>query len=280
MNNQKISSDELLKFEKKLAWVFTSIGTNKLANLLFSNYANIVNEPFLGQHLGIITDRRGDEILTNFEIHREREDYLFNEKYKRIWISFLRKLILGRFYSQYGDSQKPTLINDIPAANFASDILAETTPNSKVIIFVRDGRDVVNHKAATLMPIGKGFQMGLRTFSQENRMDFLEMESKKWKKMTSVLLNLEKNHDKNLVKLIRYEDLCDDSFNKIKEMYSFLKIKIEEHEIEKFNSNLQKNFQISSQKMKLIFWKKNLTKTEQNTIEEIMKEQLEKLNYI
>jgi len=32
--------------------------------------------------------------------------------------------------------------------------------------------------------------------------------------------------------------------------------------------------------MKLIFWKKNLTKTEQGTIEEIMKEQLEKFNYI
>jgi len=158
MNNQKISSDELLEFEKKITWVFTSIGTNKLANLLFSNYANIVNEPFLGQHLGIITDRRGDEILTNFEIHREREDYLFNEKYKGIWISFLRKLILGRFYSQYGNSQKPTLINDVPAANFASDILDEATPNSKVIIFVRDGRSQSNNSNAYWKRISDGIK--------------------------------------------------------------------------------------------------------------------------
>ncbi len=277
--NTNIGDKELSDLERKITWVFTSIGTNKLANLLFSKYANILDEPYLGQHLGIFTDRRGDEIVTNFEIHHDREDYLFCEKYKKIWSYYLRKLILARLFSQFGNSQKPIIINDLPIANFASNVLAEVTPNSKVLIFVRDGRNVVNHKAASLIPLGKGLQMGLSFFSQNNKIEFLKMESRKWEKMSSILLDIKKNHNESLIKIIHYEDLLDNPLKELKKIFQFLGIQIDENAIIKLASETQKSFQITSKKLKLLFWKKDLSKEEQTVIEHIMKESLQKLNY-
>jgi len=270
---------EFSDLERKITWVFTSIGTNKLANLLFSNYANILDEPYLGQHLGIITDRRGDEIVTNFEIHHDREDYLFSEKYKMIWSYYLRKLILARLYSQFGNSQKPIIINDLPIANFASNVIAEVTPNSKVLIFVRDGRDVVNHKAASLIPLGKGLQMGLSFFSQDNRIEFLKMESRKWAKMVSILLDIKNTHDESFVKVIRYEDLLVDPLKELKKIFQFIGIQTDENAIIKLASKTQKSFEATTKKLKLLFWKKDLSNEEQTVIEQIMKESLQKLNY-
>jgi len=128
----EISDEDLLNFEKNLTWTFTSVGAVEISNWLFSDYASIVNESWLGQHLGIITDRRGDEIVTNFELHQNREHYLFCEKYKNSWLYFLRKLILGRLFVQYGNTQKPIIVNELPSGpNFKS--VTPLNPIPKII---------------------------------------------------------------------------------------------------------------------------------------------------
>ena len=275
----EISDKDLLNFEKNFTWTFTSVGGVEITNWLFSDYASIVNESLLGQHLGIITDRRGGEIVTNFDIHQNREDYLFCEKYKNSWLYFLRKLILGRLFVQYGNSQKPIIVSDLPAANYASNILAEATPNSKVLMFVRDGRDVVNHKATSLLPFGKGLQIGLSTYSQNNRIEFLKMESRKWAKMISILLEIKKNHNQDLIKIVKLEDLHDNTINVIEEIFEFLEINIEQNKLSEVASQLQKKFEISSLKIRFMFWNKDLSQEEKDVIENIMKKNLRELKY-
>jgi len=277
--NFDISENNLLDLEKNLTWVFTSMGTTEIANWLFSDYAHIVNEPWLGQHLGIITDRREEGVVTNFEMHRDRIDYLFCEKFKKTWIFYLRKLILGRLFSQFGNTQRPIIISDLPAANFASNILAQATPNSKVLIIVRDGKDVVNYKAASLLPFGKELQIGLTTFSQKNKIEFLKLESKKWTKMVSILLDVKKNHDKKLVKIIRFEDLLKNTSKEIEGIFEFINIKPDQSKLSKITSNVQKKIEGSSQKRKFLFRNKNLTQEEKDAMEEIMKDTLKELDY-
>jgi len=272
----EISDEDLLNFEKNLTWTFTSVGAVEISNWLFSDYASIVNELWLGQHLGIITDRRGDEIVTNFELHQNREHYLFCEKYKNSWLYFLRKLILGRLFVQYGNTQKPIIVNELPSANFASNILTEATPNTKVLIFVRDGLDVVNYKAATLLSVGKRLQIGLSNYSKNNKLEFLKMESRKWAKMTSILLDIKKNHHESLVKIIKFEDFCENPIKKISEIFEFVGIKTDQSKLSKFTSEIR--IKISSQKLK--FWNRGvLSQEEKDVIENIMKKNLRELKY-
>jgi len=277
--NLDFLENDLLNFENNLTWTFTSVGAIEIANWLFSDYAHIVNEPWIGQHLGIITDRRGEEIVTNFEMHQNREDYLFCEKYKNSWSYFLRKLVLGRLFAQYGNPKKPIIVSDLPAANYGSNILSEATQNSKVIIFVRDGRDVVNQKAVSLPPIGKGLQMGLSTFSQNNKIEFLKMESRKWAKMMSILLEIKKNHNENLVKIVKLENLYTNTRKEIQEVFEFVGIKTDQSKLSEIASKIKKKFEISSQKLRFMIWNKDLSDDEKTVIEEIMSEQLRTLNY-
>jgi len=188
---------------------------------------------------------------------------------------FLRKLILGRLFVQYGNTQKPIIVNDLPSANFASNILTEATPNAKVLIFVRDGRDVVNHKAATLLSVGKRLQIGFSNYSKNNKLEFLKMESRKWTKMTSILLDVKKNHHESLVKIIKFEDLCENPIKKISEMFEFVGIKTNQSKLSKFTSEIR--IKILSQKLK--FLNKDLSQEEKDVIENIMKKSLRELKY-
>jgi len=70
-------------------------------------------------------------------------DIFFLKKYKETWLYYLRKLIVNRFHAQFETFSKKIIIKE-PNGSNGADILSQCMPKSKIIVLLRDGRDVID----------------------------------------------------------------------------------------------------------------------------------------
>jgi len=140
---KELTPDEEDKLERNLVWIFASprSGTSWLGNQLLTYNTLSMDEPHLGYHIasmGIIQNRTK---YTQF--HQKRESYFFCDKYNDTWRYFLRKLILNRIFAQFKNLEKKIIIKE-PNGSFGCDQILSCLPNSKFLLLLRDGRDVLD----------------------------------------------------------------------------------------------------------------------------------------
>jgi len=140
-----LTTEEESIFEKNLVWIFADrrSGTTWLKELL-SYKTKSMDEPLIGLHLGRSILAK-DCFVRTFDQQKDRPDYFFSESFTDVWKFFLRKLILNRIYVQFNNLADKIVLKE-PTGSMAADIIAECLPNSKIIILLRDGRDVVDSK--------------------------------------------------------------------------------------------------------------------------------------
>lgn len=287
----ELSLEEEAALERNLVWIFASprSGTTWLASQLLSHNTKILGEPLIGSHLADAREL-GNTYIRRFEEHKDREHYFFSEKYQDVWKVYVRKMILNRVHAQFQNLSSTILIKE-PNGSMAADFISRCLPNSKIIIVLRDGRDILNSKITALSKGGYAEKMSKGTFKPlegQRRRNHLLLSARDWAKLVNVLLTTFENHNPQLRYLVRYEDLLKDTYNEVKKMYDFMALKISHERLSSIIDNTSvenlpkesKGIGTTVQFAKAGIWQDRFSDEEKVLIEEIIGEGLKKLGYL
>ena len=287
--NAALSPDRERALEINLTWVFGSprSGTTWIARDLLQYDTVLLDEPLIGDHLAAAREL-GDTFVRRIEEHRCSDDYFFSAKYAPVWKFWLRKLILHRIHAQYGGLTKRIVIKE-PNGSMAADTIAGCLPRSRVIIVLRDGRDVLNSQITALSEGGYAVKKERRfePLSGDRRRLSIIRHAKKWVSLMGVLKETGAYHDKKLCYTVRYENLLEDTLKEARDLYRFLSVDIPEpvlasivdrSDIDNIRNKdkgigTMRQFGTSGQ------WKRRFDAQEITIIENIMGNTLKKLGY-
>jgi hypothetical protein len=120
-----------------IIWIFGTgrSGTTWLAAMMGDiTSARHWNEPLVGALFGnFYVDRRGD---------KRGKGFILSPEHRRVWLSNIRSMVLDGAASRYPRDLETLVIKEPHGANGAS-LLSEAIPESRMIMLVRDPRDVV-----------------------------------------------------------------------------------------------------------------------------------------
>ena len=289
---EELSPQEEIDFEKRIVWIFAfpRSGTSWLAKQLLSYNTHTMDEPCIGEHL-CIPKFSTWETLRNIDLQQKRqsspEHYFFSERYADVWKHFARKLILNRIYSQFPDLSKNIIIKE-PHGSLAADIISECLPNSKIIILLRDSRDIIDSLVDGRSEGGWIVKNGGKPLSsQQSRINLIKQNAHQWVRLIEVLTKLSQSHNKKLQITITYEDLRKNTLKVLEGLYRFIGIQIDKEVIEKIISKYAfENIPESSRGRQFTTrfatpgkWKEQFNDNDKKMMEEIMGPTLKKLNY-
>ena len=294
-----LSEEEELALEKNLVWVFADrrSGTTWLAKELLSHQTKTMDEPLIGLHLGgrvflrphLWSIKETDGFARTIDLEKQRDDYFFSEKYSNGWKIFLRKLILNRIYEQFKNVSSKIIIKE-PSGSMTSDVIAKCLPYSKIIILLRDGRDVVDSKIDESMPDGWEIELkkgNREPITEEDKLHWIDSYSRMWVSQMKILMKTYEHHHKDLRYLLRYEDLIKNTLSELKKLYSFIGIKIDQsilkEVIEKYSfENIPENEKGRGKFRRFAIpgkWKEDFNEKEKMELDKILKNTLQKLGY-
>ena len=287
-NIVELSTEQELAFEKNLIWLFGSArgGTTWVALQLLSYKTNSINEPHLDEHLGTRANEIEDRIVRRIDNPQKNPDYFFSEKYREIWIYYLRKLILNRFYAQVRDPTQKTIIKELDTWG-TSDILTECTNNSRIIFLIRDGRDVIDSLVDARSKTGFMTKAVKMTSIPRGNLVFVSGQSKLWVARNENFLKTFKKYSKNLRYMVKYEDLLKNTFSELKKLYKFIDVEISDEELQKIVEkysfkNIPEKEKGSGKFARSAspgLWRKNFSEKQQKIMNDVMSDTLLKLGY-
>ena len=278
INSEELTHDEEDILERNLVWVFSMprSGTTWFATRLLSYENHTMDEPKITRE--IITDE-------NFVARRNSVDYFLSNQYSEEWKPLLRKMILNRIYMQFRDLSNYIIIKE-PHGSFA-DIISDCMPKSRIIVLLRDGRDVLDSKMDGYMEGGWISQKAGKVLTEQKRLEFLENEAKAWKYGITSLMKIRENHSEELTYVVRYEDLRLDAVPVLKKVYGFLNKDISDEKLQELVDrysfeNIPRKWQGSGKVVRSASpgkWKENFTEDEIKILNEIMMDKLKEMGY-
>ncbi len=286
----ELSSEQELALERNLVWLFASprSGTTWTSVQLLSHKTKLMGEPLIGSHLADAREL-GNSYIRRYEEQAEREPYFFSSQYKDVWQHYVRKLILHRIYAQFQDLSSTIIIKE-PNGSMAADLITDCLPQSKILILLRDGRDVINSLITALSKGGyaeKNSRGAFQPLAGARRRTSILLNSRRWAKLVEVLLGTYEKHDENLRYLIRYEQLLENTYEQVQKLYDFLGINISEAKLGSiiYNSSVnnipaeKKGIGTTIQFAKAGVWQERFNDEEKAIIQEIIGDGLKKLGY-
>lgn len=287
MNIKELSTEQESQLEQNLVWIFASrrSGTTWLGKELLSHETRFLDEPLIGIHLGRY-EMSKTGLVRSFDVQKDRKDYFFSDVFSDSWKFYLRKLILNRIYSQFQDLTHKIIIKE-PTGSIASDILAQCMPNSKIIVLLRDGRDVLDSIIDGLEKGGWESQDKHPELTGDKKLEFIRQSSRFWTKLMKVLMDTFDSHNKKLRLKIRYEDLRKNTLEELQKIYQFLEIDVKQNVLEELVQKYIFENLPETEKGKGKFkrsatpgkWKESFNEEEKQVIEHMMGEMLRKLDY-
>jgi hypothetical protein len=283
---RELTTDEENQLEKNLVWIFASprSGTSWLGNQLLTYNTLSMDEPYLGHHIakmGIIQNR------TKFtDYHQKRESYFFCDKFEETWRYYLRKLILNRINAQFENLEKKIVIKE-PNGSFGCDQILSCLPNSKFLLLLRDGRDVVDSLLDAKKEGGWATKLDAKPVTEDTRGTFIRNQAKIWKNRTELLFRTFDTYDKELKLKMNYEELRNKTKENLERIYEFIGIKIPHSEIESIVQkytfeNLPQEKTGSGKVTRSASpgkWKEHFSDKEQELMNQIMRQTLKKAGY-
>lgn len=281
----QLTSEQELILEKNIVWIFGSrrSGTTWLRDMLAVD-SKFVRESYVTEHLAVSSKANiFSRLLDDFKNNR---NYFFSEYFKETWSYYLGKLLLYRIYAEVQDYKQKIFVKEPSSYLDASDIILQCFPNSKAIIILRDGRDVIDSIIDGRQNGGWLLQSPEHAIKKEDRIQFIEQTSTWWLAQTKIFLKI---HDtfSNRVKLIKYEELLSDTLSVLKMIYSFIDKPATEKTllqiIEKFSfKNIPDDMKGKGKFYRSATpgkWKENFNDDEKHVINRILGSTLKELGY-
>lgn len=234
------------RFERRLFWILGSprSGSTWLLQMLAALPRVIaLDEPLIGAHLGnIIADQRGTRIedlnASNFTFLRQRHQVrqqFFSDEARELWEPWLGRFIRARFFA-HAIATVPTarpngslIAIKEPNGSQAADILLRVLPNSRALLLLRDGRDVIDSELAA---VAKGSWLsrefsGVESVEGTARTEFLVRSALKWLWRTEVVQEALSRHPGPTLTM-RYEDLRAEPFKWMRQLCDWLELAVDD----------------------------------------------------
>jgi hypothetical protein len=185
-----------------------------------------VDEFRIGSHLvaasGATTTPNGAVIPDSLNFFFESfSSYAFSTAYEDVWRPEARRLMLIRLYAVIERAREaglklpaglPSLFVKEVNSSHGADLVMSLLPRSKMIFLVRDGRDVLDSLLDANRPGGWLLTGAAGGFSTDDeRHEFGRENSRNWVARMNVCMRAYENHDSDLRRRIRYEDLIADT---------------------------------------------------------------------
>jgi len=281
--SRELTPEEEDKVERNLVWVLGTprSGISLVASQLLSIKTRVIEDIRIGLHLGTTIGVMEKQIKRNIDHFRETPQYIFSKTYDNTWMYYLRKLIINRVFAQFPDAlEKITVIKD-PTGSMIADIISKCLPNCKIILLLRDGRESLDFELKSYQDSDHFlYNKDTTLATNEKRLQFIENWSNHWAKRAQVIMKTLEIHKKDLVELIKFEELRDDTEKNIKKLYEFIGIKTSDDEIKQIIKKISIEItKETSNQTRLEKWKENFSQEEQAIINHIMKKTLTDIGY-
>lgn len=274
--------------EKNLIWIFASqrSGTSWLSLQLLTYKTYSMNEPLIGKHIGHFAFDKEDRFVTTMSINDSRPSYFFSGKYEHLWLIHLRKFVLNRIHAQFQDLSRKIIVKE-PNGSMAANIISKALPNSKIVVLIRDGRDVIDSEMDAHSAGGWGTAQRGKVLQQSQRPGFIKRSAKAWNTvMDSVLLAYENHSEANRI-MVKYEDLRHHTIDELGKLYKFIEVSINSKELHSIIEQFSYENVPNSEKGKGKFvrsakpggWRDNFNDEEKKLMHSLMEKRLQKLGY-
>jgi hypothetical protein len=263
-----------------------------------------VNEPHVAHHLAppwIVanlsesTDGDPDRYTFNGQAGAATgTSYFLSADWEHVWRPQFRRLVLTRFHAQVELARKldgvskPLLVLKDPNDSHGAHATAALVPRSRLILLLRDGRDVVDSHIHAYAPGGWVAEgEGARFESADERLAFVRKISLLWARRANSVLRAWEIHDPALRWRLRYEDLRADPAAELRPIAEWLELGRGDGWVEEavqataFDAipESERGPRSIARAAKPGLWRENLTPDEQEVADEIMGPWLRTLGY-
>jgi len=284
---EELSPEKEAELEKNIIWILGArrSGTTWLGQQLLSYRTNYLHEPNITDHLAITES--GGSLARRIDARKKVRSYFFSQNYKNTWLYYLNKLILYRIHAHFQDLSKKIVVKEPTLELDAFDIIAEALPQSKFILIVRDGRDVIDSHIDARQEGGWQIVNPSGIINKEDRMPFIRRQSEMWVKEMESLIKTYESGPMRMRFLVKYEDLRAHTFDILREIYKFVEIDISDEELKKLIERFDFEKIPESKKGSGKFyrsatpglWRERFSQEEKNVMWKIMGNMLTKFGY-
>lgn len=250
-----------------------------------------IDETFLSNHMApaladprLVDGRWVPGTINN--LLADKPAYAFSNEYAPSWRPALRGLALHRIGAvlerarDEGVELAPAPLVPIKETNgsHAADIVMATLPRSRMMLLIRDGRDVVDSLMHAYQPGGfMATKQGQAFTTPEQRQEGVRWAARLWACNTDVTLRAMESHPAELARVVRYEDLLTDTASVLADLYEWSGLQRETGWIEHVVAVHSFAALPAERKGPLTrnraatpgLWRENLTESERDLVEEI-----------
>jgi hypothetical protein len=181
-------------------------------------------EPYVGDVFGYAYYMRAGEQ------QRMREDYILGDPYREAWIRSLRTFVLEGADARFPElGENGYLVVKEPNGSVGAPLLVEALPESRVILLVRDPRDVVASLLAAQREGSWGAASG-DALADTDPDEFVRQRARMYNASFGKAWEAYEAHRGRKV-ATRYEDLRYNALGELEKVYSSLVIPIEEEQL-------------------------------------------------
>ncbi len=226
-------SDSGVKPEN-IVWIFGSgrSGSTWLRSMMEElDRHQLWEEPMIGRLFGEFQNRAPEADL-------RRSDFIMGDPARKGWIKSIRNFVLDEARTRFPTlSEDGYLIIKEPNGSIGAPLLMEALPESRMILLVRDPRDIVSSMLDGARQGGWMYERRKesddwkrRTGADRDPDAFIRNRSRKYLQHAG---NAKKAYDAHQGPkvLVRYEELRADALGTMKRMYSTLGIEVDEEEL-------------------------------------------------
>lgn len=180
-------------------------------------------EPYVGDVFGYAYYMRAGEQ------QRGREDYILGDPYKEAWTRSLRTFVLDGANVRFPElGENGYLVVKEPNGSVGAPLLVEALPESRVILLVRDPRDVVTSLLAAQRKGSWG--AGEDSLADTDPDEFVRQRANMYVASFGKAWEAYEAHEGRKV-TVRYENLRYDTLGELEKIYSSLGIPVEREQL-------------------------------------------------